>query len=53
MGGKMKLTPLQAIRKKCLQCSNNQPKEVELCPIKSCPLYPFRFGKTQDDPNEK
>lgn len=39
------LTPLKAIRKKCLECSNYQYKEVELCPIKDCPLYPYRFGK--------
>jgi hypothetical protein len=39
------LTPIKAIRKKCLECSNYQYKEVELCPIKDCPLYPYRFGK--------
>lgn len=39
------LTPLKAIRKKCLECSNYQYKEVELCPIKDCPLYPYRLGK--------
>jgi hypothetical protein len=41
------MTPLEAIRKKCLQCSNYQPKEVELCPIIDCPLYLFRFGKSK------
>jgi len=42
----IRLTPLKAIRKKCLKwCSNNSYKEVECCPIKDCPLYPYRFGK--------
>ncbi len=39
------LTPMRAIRKKCLECSNNQWKEVELCPIGYCSLYSYRFGK--------
>lgn len=39
------MTALEAIRKKCLQCSNNQYSEVEKCTIKNCPLYPFRMGK--------
>jgi len=40
-----KNTPLKAIRLKCLDCSNNSPCEVRLCPIKNCPLYLYRFGK--------
>ena len=44
------MTPMKAIRAKCLQCSNDSPKEVKLCPIKDCPLYAFRFGK---NPNIK
>jgi hypothetical protein len=36
---------LKAIRKKCLDCSCYQFKEVDLCPIKDCSLYPFRSGK--------
>lgn len=38
-------TPMRAIRAKCLDCSADQPSEVRLCPIKSCPLWPYRFGK--------
>lgn len=38
------LTPLKAIRAKCLDCSAFQPKEIRLCPVTECPLYPFRFG---------
>lgn len=38
-------TPLRAIRAKCIVCSNNQHKEILLCPIKDCPLYIYRMGK--------
>ena len=34
-----------AIRAKCLDCSDNSPTEVDLCPVHSCPLYPYRLGK--------
>ena len=40
-----KLTPMRAIRAKCLECSGDSAKEVRLCPIKKCALYPYRFGK--------
>lgn len=39
-----KLTPIKAIRAKCLDCSNGQQKEVRECSIKKCPLYPYRMG---------
>ncbi len=39
------MTPLKAIRRKCLECCCGQYKEVRLCPSKDCSLYPFRFGK--------
>ena len=42
-------TPLKAIRKKCLDCSYWQTKEVRECTVISCPLYPYRFGRR---PNE-
>ena len=42
---KNNLTPLKAIRAKCLECSNNQPKEVRLCEMVNCPNYMYRFGK--------
>ena len=38
-------TPLKAIRAKCLDYSCWQVKEVKLCPVTKCALYPFRFGK--------
>lgn len=40
-----KLTPIQAIRKKCLECSNGQYAEIKDCLIETCPLYQFRTGK--------
>ncbi len=36
---------LKAIRKKCLDCSCDSYKEVELCFDNTCALYPFRMGK--------
>ena len=41
----MDLTPLKAIRKKCLDCSGHSQKEVRECVIPGCPLYPYRMGK--------
>ena len=41
----MKLTPLKAIRKKCLDCSNDSKLEARECPIIDCPLYVYRLGK--------
>lgn len=39
-----KLTPLKAIRRKCLDCCAGQEKEVKLCPIEDCPLHAYRTG---------
>ena len=38
------LTPVRAIRAKCLDCTGNQPKEVRLCPSYYCSLWPYRAG---------
>ena len=40
----VELTPIKAIRHKCLECSAWQPSEVRLCHMDDCPLWPFRFG---------
>ena len=32
------------IRDYCLACSGDSPKEVTLCHIFDCPLWPFRTG---------
>ena len=44
------LTPIKAIRAFCSECMCWQPKEIENCTDKLCPLYPYRFGK---DPGQK
>ena len=44
------LTPLRAIRAKCIDCSAGSAKEVRECVILDCPLYPYRMGKS---PNRK
>lgn len=47
-----KLTPMLAIRKKCLECSCGQIKEVRMCQVKKCPLYAYRSGhRPQDEEN--
>ena len=44
------MTPLKAIRAKCLDCCRSQAAEVRQCPVTDCSLWPFRFGK---NPNLK
>ena len=39
------MSSLQAIRKKCLECSNRSAKQVRECPHTECDLYNNRFGK--------
>lgn len=38
------LTPIKAIRAKCLECCCNQRQEVKLCTVTDCSLYPYRMG---------
>lgn len=35
---------LKRIRAKCLDCCCDSPKEVKLCPVEKCALWPLRFG---------
>ena len=42
--GEQITNPVRAIRKNCLDCMCGSSREVELCTITYCPLYPFRFG---------
>ena len=45
-GGKqMLLTPVKAIRAKCLDCCCGHPSEVRICTAKNCSLFPYRMGK--------
>lgn len=39
------MTPLKAIRAKCLDCCCWNAKEVRLCTATKCPLHEYRFGK--------
>ena len=41
-------TPIKAIRKKCLDCTCNQPKEIRNCTVVNCALYPYRMGHRPD-----
>ena len=43
--GHRPMSPMQAIRRKCLDCSGQQPAEVRLCEATSCALWPFRAGR--------
>jgi hypothetical protein len=45
------LTPVKAIRAKCLDCTSSQPEEVRNCTIKTCALWPYRFGKRPARPS--
>ena len=38
------LTPIKAIRAKCLNCCCDHPSEVRNCTVKNCALYPYRMG---------
>ncbi len=48
---KKKLTPVKAIRLKCIDCSGFQEKEVKECVCKNCPLYPYRLGIKSNIPS--
>ena len=41
----MRMTPMKAIRAKCLDCCAGQVAEVRHCTVKNCPLFRYRFGK--------
>lgn len=38
------MTPMKAIRAKCLDCCCDNAAEVRACPATDCPLYCYRFG---------
>ena len=49
------LTPIKAIRAKCLDCCGNQRNEVRQCTCTKCSLYPYRMGhrpKAAESPTE-
>ena len=50
MSDEKTLTPMKAIRAKCIECSGGSSNEVKACELTDCPLYALRFGKR---PNNK
>lgn len=38
------MTPMKAIRSKCLDCMCGNRAEVRRCPCENCPLFPYRMG---------
>jgi hypothetical protein len=49
---KKTITPLKAIRAKCMDCSNYQEKEVKHCWAIKCPLWPYRMGRGYEEPSK-
>ena len=51
----VRLTPMRAIRRKCLDCTAWQPVEVRLCASTLCALHAYRMGRTPtgDDVGEQ
>lgn len=43
--GHAPVSPLQAIRRKCLDRAGGQYLEVRFCEAIACPLWPFRSGR--------
>ena len=43
--GHARVSPLRALRLKCLDCCNHSAQEVRLCTAVDCPSWPFRMGK--------
>lgn len=39
----------RAIKLNCLECAGGSPREVTLCHLIDCPLWPFRFGYSIKD----
>jgi hypothetical protein len=43
--GHERISPLKAIRLKCLDCSGGAPSEARRCEAVRCILWPFRAGR--------
>ncbi len=39
------LTPVKAIRKKCLECAGQRYLYIRYCEHAECPLFAFRMGR--------
>ena len=40
-----RISPLKAIKERCIDCSGGSFNEVKVCTATNCALYPFRLGK--------
>jgi len=47
------LTPMRALRAKCLDCSGGSAMEVKYCVISECPLWVYRFGRRPENVEAK
>ena len=45
---KRKLSPLQAIKEYCFECSGRSQKEVRKCVIHDCELYMYRLRMNRE-----
>ena len=45
VAGHKPISPMKAIREKCLDCCVGQVSEVRACEAVNCALWPFRSGK--------
>jgi hypothetical protein len=44
--GHMRMSPLKALRLRCIDCSGGSASEVRLCALVQCPAWPFRMGES-------
>ena len=44
--GHQRMSPLRALRLRCIDCSGDSAAEVRLCTAVTCPAWPFRMGKS-------
>lgn len=44
-----RLSPMKAIRAKCLDCCADQQAEVRFCEVFCCPLWRYRMGREERD----
>lgn len=47
------MTRAKAIQAHCFGCAGDSHKEVTLCVVKGCPLFPYRFGNSPDSKGYK
>lgn len=42
----LRLSPLRSIRRFCVYCMGGQAQHIAGCTAPTCPLYPYRSGRT-------